>query len=1013
LLYLFNALMVGAGVMQLSAKYPILQQTIVLFIIGFICSLCLKGLQLKDKIAVWGDSYDMWMSIDPHLLLFTLLPALLAGDAMTIDTSVAKRVGFQCIYLAGPGVLIGAFATAGFLHIYPGTQWETTKNFALSICTGAMLCATDPVAVVALLKELGASPMLTVQIQGESLLNDGTAIVLYLISYNILTGLEYDGLDIIAFLLEKALMAFALGLFIGYFFFGWIRAVSNKLDHAAGMIQITLTLCAAYWSFIFVEGILKLSGVLATVACSLVLAHHMWPYICNQESMHHVWHTFEALGNVIVFFLAGSITGFIVLDIDAVDWLHLLVIYIVLLFIRSFIFAFSGLVPVWKGMSILQMLHADKLPVRWQEACLMTWGGLRGAVGLALAIQVNIGRAPCCDPLDDDKCKVHCSTAREPQIVQKDAERILFFVSGIAFLTTLVNATTAPALVQKLKITALPSARQTLLRMFHQQLVNWSEDSSNPPEVTISLKAMLHEAAEEIEHTQISGDGPKAVASRQAIGSSPAEGEEEDHKKALMETEACQDNKTLLSELAKVRDQYNKIPAEDLELLGGELPENLLGKTEGMELLIANEGVDGGMAKVVNQVFLTLVYNNYWEQIRKGALRPGSPESDVLLTSVRISLSPYRIDLVDFNYVHEKMIGKEEVVTDDVVGEEFGALAEEVPNGVATEGCLPKFVNSGKFNIFIAVAILLNSITVCVEELARTDANKDNLAWLITDAIFTAIFVVEFFLKFAWLKCAYYKDSWNKFDFCLVIVGVFGVVMNVMTQGGSNFAGTSRVMRLARVLRTMRFLRVFRLFHAKLSADKFVSLDLAKHMKKITTMNNFITAHLMAQTELMKYFGGNGEIDEADESEIARCILQSMVAVFKALISCAKTKKLIADDNPKVLHELKTLYSRKTITEGLSHFVEKAYSDGAISATEAHAILHPLNHEVSACMKKLNDRAEGVIQNKSDPMMGHHAEKHAPEAQAKENPSAMDMAPDAEDPAPGPPTIAVPSAVSS
>merc|ERR1719326_1732161 len=206
------------------------------------------------------------------------------------------------------------------------------------MCAGSILCATDPVAVVALLKELGASPMLTVQIQGESLLNDGTAIVLYLISYNMLCGQDYDVLDITTFLMEKALMAFALGLFIGYFFFGWIRAVSNKLDHSSGMIQITLTLCCAYVSFILVEGILGLSGVLATVASSLVLAHHMWPYVVSVESMHHVWHTFESLGNIIVFFLAGSITGFIVIDIDPIDWLNLLVIYVVLLVVRSSLF---------------------------------------------------------------------------------------------------------------------------------------------------------------------------------------------------------------------------------------------------------------------------------------------------------------------------------------------------------------------------------------------------------------------------------------------------------------------------------------------------------------------------------------------------------------------------------------------------------------------------------------------------------------------------------------------------
>merc|ERR1739848_958065 len=126
-------------------------------------------------------------------------------------------------------------------------------SFLLSLVTASILCATDPVAVVALLKELGASPILTVQIQGESLLNDGTAIVLYMVSYDMLKGEEYDAIDILMFLVQKAFMAWGMGMFIGYFFFSWIRLADNKLEHHSSMIQITLTLCCAYWSFIMAE----------------------------------------------------------------------------------------------------------------------------------------------------------------------------------------------------------------------------------------------------------------------------------------------------------------------------------------------------------------------------------------------------------------------------------------------------------------------------------------------------------------------------------------------------------------------------------------------------------------------------------------------------------------------------------------------------------------------------------------------------------------------------------------
>merc|ERR1719326_1116334 len=258
-----------------------------------------------------------------------MLPTLLAGDAMTIDTTVARRVGKQCMFLAGPGVLINAFVAAVFCKFY--FDW----SFLLSLVTGSILCATDPVAVVALLKELGASPTLTVQIQGESLLNDGTAIVLYSIAYDILKGATYDAADIVIFMIQVAGCAVLLGIAIGWFFLTWIKMACNRLDHHAGMIQTALTLSCAYWSFCIAEGALKISGVLCTVAASLVLADKMWPFIVDKDSMIHIWHMFEYLGNTLIFFLAGALTGQTMVHIPPVDWFHLLVIYFVGTVVRA------------------------------------------------------------------------------------------------------------------------------------------------------------------------------------------------------------------------------------------------------------------------------------------------------------------------------------------------------------------------------------------------------------------------------------------------------------------------------------------------------------------------------------------------------------------------------------------------------------------------------------------------------------------------------------------------------
>jgi len=778
------------------------------------------------------------------------------------------------------------------------------------------------------------------------------------------------------------------------------------LDHSSGMIQIVLTLCCAYWSFIFVEGVLGLSGVLATVAASVVLANHMWPYVACEESMHHVWHTFEALGNMIVFFLAGSKTGDIFLEIDAIDYLNLIFIYVFLVVIRAGI--------IFGSRPVLKLLNADRLEVKWQDATLMTWGGLRGAVGLALALAVDNDRAPYYKNTGDFGLSaplIAGSQAGDPQITEKTARRMLFFVSGIAFLTTMVNATTAPTLVAKLGITALPHARKALLKMFHCQLVVWSTDSKYPPEVTETLKEMLHEAEHHIDHQSVSENGPKSTRTvakvapeghgkpsaghgKPSSSPKPKSGmgtgavvapEKAGNSSMTLYSARCstmqyQSNPDVIVELREAEAAYKALPQEDKGLMGKALEENLLGKVDGIIDLVKDQYVDVGTAKVVNQIFLTLVYNNYWKFISEGALRPGSVESEVLFTSVRMSLSPYRSDLVDYSYVHEKMLADKEFAkaggneSDDDIG---GGLADAEVAGAVDKGSrCGSLVASWQFNVSVVLAILFNSLQVAAEEIWKKEGD-DNIAWLGLDGFFSMFFLFEFFSKFCAMKCGYFKTWWNRFDFFLVTVGVFGFVMGIATMGqGSEMAGKTRIIRIARVLRTLRFLRIFRLFHARMSADKYVSLELARHMKKVVTLDCFIRAHTMAQVDLIKYFAGNNEVDMVHETELGRCVLQSQVVTYQALCQVAKTQAQLGDE---VYLELKGLHKRKMITEGLGQFVMDAHSDGAISATEAHSILHPLNHNIAQCVRTLADRAEGVLETKKsgdgkdvhvDPMKG-------------------------------------------
>eukprot|EP00971_Amphidinium_carterae_P167361 3316400-Amphidinium_carterae.1 len=136
-------------------------------------------------------------------------------------------------------------------------------------------------------------------------------------------------------------------------------------------------------------------------------------------------------------------------------------------------------------------------------------------------------------------------------------------------------------------------------------------------------------------------------------------------------------------------------------------------------------------------------------------------------------------------------------------------------------------------------------------------------------------------------------------------------------------------------------------------------------MLRIDTLSSFIAAHLSSQQSLIKYFGGNGAIDTAEEAEIARCIIQSQVYVHQAIQMAWEEEKKLSDED--LLQDLKWTYERKEITESLEEFVIAAYKDGAITAREAESIVHPLHHQIGECLRKLAESAEGIKRAKAEP----------------------------------------------
>jgi len=966
LVMLFTSIVVGTGVVHLTAFKGLagLQQTVVLFVLGVFFSMLIEKADLKHRMGVFGRSYEMWMNIDPHLLLFTMLPGLLTGDAMTINTSIAKRVSNQCLYLAGPGVLFNAFLTAGFLVVF--LNW----GFKLSLVTGSIMCATDPVAVVALLKELGASPELTIQIQGESLLNDGTAIVLYTIAYEMLQGTVYTPEDILIILVQKACVAWLLGMVIGYLFFLWI-ALAHRLDQKAGIIQISLTLTCAYSSYVMSEGVLDMSGVLATVSAALTLAHNMWPHIASQETMHHVWHTFEFLGNSIIFFLAGSLVGKAAVNISLQDYLNLVIIYLALVVIRGSV--------IFGSRSVLRWLSADgKRAVSAKDAMVMTWGGLRGAVGLALAIQIYNDKAG-------------------GKIENHEAHRVLFFVGGVALLTTIVNATTAPALVNWLGITAMQQAKQTLLLKLHEQLVHHSLEQDHPAEVTKGLRHMLVET-ESLLHSQRTASGSRTLRGlykmKRGMEGFTSRGRllrKNQHKKETNTWEEAQDNSDVVDCFYEERAKFVSIPEKDRQLLG-ELPPDRFGtqqESQRLICLINDTGIDEGMIRVINAIFLSLVETNYWCQIEKGDLMPGTFESETLIMSTQVAQT-WSCDLKDFNFVQHQV--QQLAVTYAEPRISLSDVASK-PGGFF----IFKATETTEFAGLMAFFIATNSIFIYVDMMFHKNSEGEGLGfWFMGQMFFSIVFLTEFLLKFGHERLEYFKCNWNRFDFCMVWIGVCSLLVTVVSKDALKGSRSAQIIRLAKVFRVLRLLRLVRLLKLMKSVrarmhGKSFSNQVAKHMQTIATLTCFASAHLESQAEFVRFFGTPyraSEIKNAiTQPDIARCILQSLICVYKAMNMAAQE---VLDMDESLLCEVNALRQSRKIAEELQRFVHAAFEAGAISTRERNSIVEPLLAHVSKCAALIKETISGIKQD----IPTHTDETHSEQSSAhKESPRSEQATP--------------------
>ena len=481
------ALAIGAATRKVAVKvgFP---YTIAMLVIGIVCGIAVEP-QMAHLVADFVEKMSsahgagehghamhfhasellIWAvhaarSIKPDLIIFVFLPALVFESAYAIDLHTFKKTVGPAIVYAVPAMLVSTAVSGYMVYLLLGVfeinfGAEYTGKFAIDngpllICMvfGALISATDPVAVVALLSELGVSKKMSHLIEGESLLNDGTAIVLFNVLIVLAVGQPFEGFGptLLGFMKVVSGGVF-VGLILAMIASWWLGRTFND-----PMVEISLTILVGYAAMFIAEGMFHVSGVMALVAAGLWLGGPGRTKVSPEVShfLHHFWHLLAYIANTLIFFLVGNVMGSKIVAATGADVGMIFAIYFGILIIRYVITAMFR--------PLANMTTPD--PINNADVAVISWGGLRGAVSMALVLIVAANEGV-------------------PEFVR---DKLLLIASGVVFLTIAVNGTTMGKVLSKLGFSDTPLGEQLAL--------------------ATAQASVLHEVKEEIEKVKSSRD---------------------------------------------------------------------------------------------------------------------------------------------------------------------------------------------------------------------------------------------------------------------------------------------------------------------------------------------------------------------------------------------------------------------------------------------------------------------------------------------------------------------------
>ena len=395
----------------LNYRFIKLPTAIGIMLISLVLSLLLLVIGKVGFFDISAHAKTLITGIDFHdTLINGMLSFLLFAGALHINLDELRKQKWVILVLATVGVISSTFIIGAMSWVILNA-FELNISFIYCLLFGALISPTDPIAVLGILKTVGVPKSLEIKISGESLFNDGVAVVVFLVLLGIATGQGEASVSSISLLfLQEAIGGAIYGFIIGGLCFYMLRSVNNY------QVEVLLTLALVMGGYTLATA-LHVSGPIAMVVAGLLIGNHGRVFAMSASTREHLdsfWELIDEILNAVLFLLIG-------LEV------------LVLIYHVEYFLAVLALIPV----VLLSRFVSVAIPIEIMKNVrefspgvtrLMTWGGLRGGISVALALSL-------------------------PQGAEREA--ILAVTYSIVIFSILVQGLTLGSLAQQVQVEAL------------------------------------------------------------------------------------------------------------------------------------------------------------------------------------------------------------------------------------------------------------------------------------------------------------------------------------------------------------------------------------------------------------------------------------------------------------------------------------------------------------------------------------------------------------------------------